>query len=236
MFNYIYFKELDSTNSYAKRNIQTLNNYDVIVADNQTSGRGRLSRTWHATSDSLTFSIVIKDKRVINDFSSLSLLSSVAIYNTLLKYVSNVSLKWPNDVIVNDKKICGILMEAVSSNELDSLILGIGININNDSFPQNINATSLHLETNKTFDKKVILKEFIANFEYLINENLNGNKTYLEIFRKNNYLLNKLVEANINNKKQIVLVKDILDDNRILVSYDNEEYALSTGELSFHKE
>lgn len=236
MFNYIYFKELDSTNSYAKRNIQTLNNYDVIVADNQTSGRGRLSRTWHATSDSLTFSIIIKDKRVINDFSSLSLLSSVAIYNTLLKYVSNVSLKWPNDVIVNDKKICGILMEAVSSNELDSLILGIGININNDSFPQNINATSLYLETNKTFDKKVILKEFIANFEYLINENLNGNKTYLEIFRKNNYLLNKLVEANINNKKQIVLVKDILDDNRILVSYDNEEYALSTGELSFHKE
>ena len=236
MFNYIYFQELDSTNSYAKRNIQTLNNYDVIVADNQTSGRGRLSRTWHATSDSLTFSIVIKDKRVINDFSSLSLLSSVAIYNTLLKYVSNVSLKWPNDVIVNDKKICGILMEAMSSNELDSLILGIGININNDSFPQNVNATSLYLETNKTFDKKVILKEFIENFEYLINENLNGNKTYLEIFRKNNYLLNKLVEANINNKKQIVLVKDILDDNRILVSYDDEEYALSTGELSFHKE
>ena len=218
MFNCIYFEELDSTNSYAKRNIDSLNNYDVIIANNQTSGRGRLSRKWHADNKSLTFSIVIKDTRIINDFASLSLLSAVAIYNTLIKYVPNVSLKWPNDVIVNNKKISGILMEAVSFNELSSLILGIGINVNNDFFPEGLDATSLYIELGHSINKDLILNDFLLNFDYLINENIKGNKIYLKTFRNNNYLLNKKVEANINNKMQTVIVKDILDDNRIVVA------------------
>lgn len=236
MFNYIYFEELDSTNSYAKKNIDSLNNYDVIIANNQTSGRGRLSRKWHADNKSLTFSIVIKDTRIINDFASLSLLSAVAIYNTLIKYVPNVSLKWPNDVIVNNKKISGILMEAVSFNELSSLILGIGINVNNDFFPKGLDATSLYIELGHSINKDLILNDFLFNFDYLINENIKGNKIYLKTFRNNNYLLNKKVEANINNKMQTVIVKDILDDNRIVVSIGKKDYALSTGELSFHKD
>ena len=236
MFNYIYFEELDSTNSYSKKNIDSLNNYDVIIANNQTSGRGRLSRKWHADNKSLTFSIVIKDTRIINDFASLSLLSAVAIYNTLIKYVPNVSLKWPNDVIVNNKKISGILMEAVSFNELSSLILGIGINVNNDFFPKGLDATSLYIELGHSINKDLILNDFLLNFDYLINENIKGNKIYLKTFRNNNYLLNKKVEANINNKMQTVIVKDILDDNRIVVSIGKKDYALSTGELSFHKD
>ena len=179
---------------------------------------------------------MIKDTRIINDFASLSLLSAVAIYNTLIKYVPNVSLKWPNDVIVNNKKISGILMEAVSFNELSSLILGIGINVNNDFFPKGLDATSLYIELGHSINKDLILNDFLLNFDYLINENIKGNKIYLKTFRNNNYLLNKKVEANINNKMQTVIVKDILDDNRIVVSIGKKDYALSTGELSFHKD
>ncbi|MGN1295944.1 MAG: biotin--[acetyl-CoA-carboxylase] ligase, partial [Bacilli bacterium] len=167
MFNILSFDELDSTNNYAKNNIAILNDGDVIFAKKQTAGRGRMNRAWSSSDGNLTFTIVIKEKFLLNKFDCLSLLSASAIFNVLSSYTSNVSIKWPNDVYVNDKKICGILLEGASSAEgLSYLIIGIGVNLNKKSFDEELKdkATSLYLQTNKCYDVIQILKQILKEF------------------------------------------------------------------------
>lgn len=230
-----HFEELDSTNTYCKNNIDQLNDLEIIECDYQTLGRGRMNRSFFATNDSLTFSIVYKNQFVLDHFDSLSLISAVAVYETLSKYTSNVSLKWPNDVLINGKKVSGILLESVSKDVFSNVILGIGVNINNSSFPEELNATSLYLETKQKFDKKVILDSILKSIDKHL-ENLKvNNLDYLKIFKEHNYLLNKDVYATIDNKEELVKIIDILDDNRLLVKVDDKVIKLSTGEITFHK-
>lgn len=234
-YNIINFDELPSTNTYAKENISSLKDHDVIVCDLQTGGRGRMNRSFFATRDSLTFSIVFKDQFILDNFSSLSLISAVAVFKTIQPFISKVDLKWPNDLLVNNKKICGILLEGISTNRLDSLILGIGININNEFFPEELNATSLYLESQRHFDKHQILNSICDEINKMLNDLKNDDRSYLKIFKENNYLLNKEVYATIGDEKKKVKVIDIQDDNSILVKADDQVLSLNTGEITFHK-
>lgn len=238
MFNIISFEELDSTNNYAKNNIAILNDGDVIFAKKQTNGRGRMNRAWSSASGNLTFTIVIKDKFLLSKFDSLSLLSSSAIFNVLSKYTSFVSIKWPNDVYIKDKKISGILLEGASTEEgLSYLLIGIGININISSFPLELQnkATSLFLETNVRYDVTEILRLFLKEFENLVSDLRNNKNTYLDIIRSHNYLLHKTAYAHFSSIEGEVKIIDIMDNNKLKVLYNDEIYELESGEITFHK-
>ena len=237
MFNVITFKELDSTNKYAKENIDSLNNYDVVLALNQTKGRGREKRVWVSSSSSLTFSIVIKDDNLDKMFSSLSLLSAASVYLGLSKYLKNgLSIKWPNDIYYKDKKICGILLEGVSySDSLKAVIIGIGINVNNNEEElTSLNATSLFLETSKKYNTDAVFNSVLVSFDMLYNELKLGKKSYYEIIKNNNYLKDKEAYAFIDKKKVKIKVLDVLDNDKLLVKNDDKLSELSTGEISFH--
>ena len=232
-FNIITLDKVDSTNKYCKDHIEELNHFDVVFSLNQTSGKGRNDRIWYSSLDSLTMSIVIKDDYLIDNFSSLSLLSASSVFNGLSKYLKNLSIKWPNDIYCGDKKISGILLESISFDRIIGLVIGIGININNRDIIVNDRLTSsLFLETNKLYSIEEIREEILNEFYKLIIDFKNGNKKYLEIVRDNNYLKGKIGHVNINNTYVEAKILNILDNNKLLVEYNNSTFQIDTDEIN----
>ena len=123
------FDELDSTNAYAKRNCSLLADKTVITANRQTAGRGRLDRKWLSQEGGLYFSLLLKPQKI--DFlPNLTQLMALCICEILRSLGAEAQLKWPNDILVNGEKICGILSEAVFTKKgFEGLILGVGLNV-----------------------------------------------------------------------------------------------------------
>lgn len=146
---------IDSTNSYLKKLLlkKNINDFTVVVSKHQTNGRGRNGNLWfNKPSLNLAFSVY---KRFIN-FSvnekfMLNIVSSVSVYEVLKKYkLNNLTIKWPNDIMTENKKIAGILIEnSVRGNKINHSVIGIGININQSQFLDLPNATSVFLESGK---------------------------------------------------------------------------------------
>lgn len=160
--NIFHFEEIDSTNTKAKEQLNTTPLPFIISANKQTHGRGRLGNTWVSDADSIyiTFTFDIS----LYELHFYPYLSALAVHRFLVqKYLRNVYVKWPNDLLVSSKKISGILIEVVDQ----AIIIGIGININQHSEyfeKSNINGTSFHIETGKFFDVNSLRKDFIVSF------------------------------------------------------------------------
>lgn len=167
MMNSIWLDSIDSTNSEALRHLPELLSGTVIVAREQTAGRGQRGNTWFTEpGQNLTFSIVLKDLKLpAAEAHLLNYLASVAVSEFLDGYGVRCSVKWPNDIFVGRSKICGILVEnSLSGGEVASSVIGIGININQKEFPQLSNATSLFRQTGKEYDIKECLDAFLRAF------------------------------------------------------------------------
>jgi len=232
MYKIIKFETLPSTNLYLKQNYQTLDEFTIITTDNQTNGKGRLNRTWNSKKDDLTFSILLKPNIDSSKLPLISLIAGASLCRVINKYIKS-KIKWPNDILVNNKKIAGILVEGVYSNKTEAIIVGIGLNVNSVEFPDDliIKATSLKKELNKYIDKEKILNKIIKEFIIIYNEFLHGNNIYLDIVRENNYLKNK--KAYINNNEVEIL--DI-DYNGNLIIKDQEEIKeIYYGEITLEK-
>ena len=233
------FNVIDSTSLYLKRSYKEHEDLTFVSALYQSHGKGRNDRKWDSKiGNNLLFSVLIKDESIINNFASLSILSAVSIFNVLKSLnIANVSIKWPNDVYVNDLKICGILLEGISfDNKLQALVLGIGLNVNEKDFASfNLtNATSICLVNKKEVDLSYI-KQLVYNS--LLTEILklkNNDTSYLEVFRKHNYLKDKEVYAYYLNNRVKVKVIDINEDNTLKVLYENNIINISSGEITFH--
>jgi len=156
-----HFPSLSSTNDQLKATGDAPE-FTCVVADEQTAGRGRRMRTWHSSpGDGLYLSVLLLPR--IDSFSKLPLTglwAAISVAETLIERgVAGVDIKWPNDVMVNDRKISGVLAEAVSAgSEPLRIILGVGVNLNHRSFPTELSstATSLAIETGE----RVPVEEF----------------------------------------------------------------------------
>ncbi len=149
---------VESTNDYAKKIASESENFTTILAKKQSKGKGRLNRRWESPEGGLWVSIILKP----NIFSSLlSLVSGLAVLKTLESYGICSRLKWPNDLLVSEKKICGILLEKSS----DSIIIGIGLNVN-ISHMDTENWTSMFAETKKRFNLEEVLGVLIDHMKY----------------------------------------------------------------------
>lgn len=166
---------IDSTNSYLKELSakQTVPNFTVVVAENQTNGRGQRGENWEVENGkNLTFSVLIKNVLLnAEEVFSLNVIVAVSLFQTFdhLK-IPNVSIKWANDILADKKKICGILIENQfkSTSEILSIV-GIGINVNQEIFINLPQATSLKKCTNQEFNKDEILLLFLNQFQNNIN-------------------------------------------------------------------
>lgn len=151
-----------------------LQNFTVVVAKQQTKGRGQLERKWVSEPNkNLTFSIFVKFNQLqITKNKYLNFAISLAIYDVLLsKKIVKTTIKWPNDLLSRNKKICGILIEnTFSGNSIKNSIVGIGLNVNQEIFPKfKPNATSLKLETGSEFNLNTLLNDILIAFQNKIN-------------------------------------------------------------------
>ena len=197
-YHSLHFNEIDSTNNYLKNSYRLLNNFTFVSADYQTNGKGRYDRSWNSNpGENLMFSFLIKDMMLLKESAIISLLTAVEVAKTLESYkIKDVSIKWPNDVLIGDKKVCGILAEAQLP---DYLVVGVGLNVNQKQFPSDLRrpATSLSASLNKD----VNVEELKNNLYLQLVNNLNRLDIgeYLTYFKEHNYLLNKRVRVLINN-------------------------------------
>jgi len=229
-YHLIHFKEIDSTNNYLKNSYKLLPNFTFVTADYQSKGRGRNERVWSSEEgQNLMFSFLVKDEVLIKKYSALSIISAIEVAKLLESYkFKDVSIKWPNDVFIGDKKVCGVLLEGQI---LEYLVIGIGLNVNQKVFPEGLRrpATSLSIEANKDFDINTIEKELFAN----IVNNLSSLKEdkYFDYFKDHNYLLNKRVKVMVNDQPFIGEVVGISANYFLQIKTSDMLLHIDSGEI-----
>ena len=189
----LWLDEADSTNRVLRERIPALDNLSIVAAVAQTAGRGQGSHTWYASpGENLTFSILYRfegDCRVAaSEVLFVTQLTTLAIRDYLLGHGIEARIKWPNDIWVADRKICGILIEnTLEEGFLRESIVGIGLNLNESGWPADLpNPVSLHELTGKRYDIRAELlrldKEIRRRFAQL--GSADGRKSLQEEFGK----------------------------------------------------
>lgn len=234
--NKIHFESIDSTNQYLKDHFKELNDFTFVSSDIQTAGRGRNNRKWMSNKGNLMFSLLIKDSFLISSFKQLSIISAYTVLQVLDEYgASNISIKWPNDVYVDGKKICGILLEAVSYNQIECLIIGVGVNVNQDQFEGDYIRQPISLK--QILNHEIDLESFKEKIYDQLIINLNKVKEGFDFYPRivtYDYLKGKEVYATLSNKKEKVKVININPDYSLKTVINNKEIDVQTGEISFH--
>ena len=229
-YHVVHFDEIDSTNNYLKNSYKLLNDFTFVTADYQSKGKGRNDRVWSSNKgENLMFSFLIKNPKLLKKYGALSLITAIEVAKLLEAYnFKEVKIKWPNDVFINDKKVCGILLEGQI---LEYLVIGVGLNVNQKIFPDGLRrpATSLSLEMNKSFDIKEIEKTLFSN---IVNDYVSLNEQpFLEYFRNHNYLLNKRVRVLINDEPFIGEVVGIDDNFYLQIKTRDMLLHIDSGEI-----
>lgn len=227
--NILHFDELDSTNTYAKKIADTLEGEGhVIITEKQLSGKGRLGRTWFSQNDKgIWMTIILRPQIDIFEVSKITQVAAAAVQNALSEINIKSMIKWPNDIIINDKKTCGILTEMNSEiDKINYVIVGIGINVNHDrsDFEDEISkiATSLKIETNQEIKRNILTAKILNNFEVLYKEFLNNNfHSTLDICKKNSYILGREINLIKNDSSVAALAVDITENGELTVKYDD---------------
>lgn len=170
------FKRVKSTNDTAAKLIrEKKKKYGCVYADSQAKGRGRQGKKWVSEMGNLFVSIFFPLKNNYPPFNEFSIISPVIISEVIKKFLGRkkISFKWPNDILVSGRKICGILQEVIDLDSNKFLIIGIGINIiSNPDIKSQYKATNIFFETNKKITTKEIIYPLIneyENFFYNIN-------------------------------------------------------------------
>lgn len=230
------FDEIDSTNLYLKEHYKELPDWTVVSANYQSQGRGRFNRTFEVEKGLGSIcSILLKEDFALNNFELLSILTGVAVAKTLEEYRLEPMIKWPNDVLLNGKKVSGILLEGVSIDKMEALIVGVGINVNQTSFDSELsNAISMQIASNKRYCVSAVREDFIINFCCIYEDFKKGSKEFLAYMRNHNYFKNKEVYALVNNEKRKIKVLDVLDNGHLLIEDNGKKIEMNSGELTFH--
>lgn len=171
---YIYFEEIDSTNAFAKQVALSKNEGAIILAEEQTRGKGRLGRIWSSNQgEGIYFTVILKPNMLPSDAVMMTQVAAAAVVTAIHDVLQcEAKIKWPNDIILGNKKVCGILTEL--SGEIESLnyiILGIGINVNQaeEDFPDELKdkATSIRQYLGKEISRKALLYGILDNLDKL---------------------------------------------------------------------
>ena len=165
------YDTIDSTNAQAKRLAEEgYGNGTLIVADHQEAGRGRRGRSWESPAGTtISMTLLLKPDINPNNASMITLVSALAVAKAITQLTGvPAGIKWPNDIVMNGKKVCGILTEmSAQFDYVNHIVVGIGINVNTESFPEEIKdmATSLRLETGKFISRAELIEAVWEQFE-----------------------------------------------------------------------
>ena len=196
-----YFKEVDSTNEVAKYLAKNgAEEGTIVISEIQNRGKGRRGKTWISPPGGVWMTIILRPDIIPSSAPQLTLVTGVAVAETLKKECKlDVGIKWPNDILIGNKKVCGILTEVNASiNKVNYVVVGIGIDMNVDVplFPPELQrgATSLKNELDTEINGALLVQKFLLEFENYYNEFKEGN--FPEILNKWR-LLSKTIGNNV---------------------------------------
>lgn len=238
----IWHETLDSTQEEVRRHISELANLSVTAAGYQTAGKGQRGNRWDsARGENLMFSILLKPgsdgipKIEARRQFIISMISSLAVRDALEEYGIGCRIKWPNDIYVGNKKICGMLIEnQLSGNMLASSIIGIGLNVNQTDFPSSLlNPTSMALRTGRSFKVEEVLDCVIKHFLKYLKEDAGAleNLYHNSLFRLEEYAdyVDTLTAAPLRGK-----IKGITEDALLILELpDGTVRHFSFKEISY---
>lgn len=231
--------EIDSTNVYAKSNLADIADKTIVCADKQSNGHGRFDRAWVDLGDGNIFmSLVLKPADTFNPvYANLTQYFSVVLCKLLEVYGLNTQIKWPNDVLIDGKKIAGILSETViQGNNFKGLVLGAGINLNarkdDLSLITDKQVTALNIEVGTFVDKNIFLDKLLESFFENYDEFLQKGFSMIE----NDYInracfLGKEISVKGFNDTFTGFAKSVNSEGELVLEKDNREFVLTMGDI-----
>lgn len=241
--NYLQVNSLDSvssTNVLAKQAaLSGAKEGKTFVASKQTSGKGRLGRTFLSKRGGVYFSIVLRPKNSIDAPLFITVAAAVAVAKAIEKISDKkCDIKWVNDIYINSKKVCGILTEGGfnSDGNLDYAVLGVGLNLFKPwgGFPSKLPlAGSVFSKKDKLFKKTITKEQFIAEFANIFFGFYNNleKKDFIAEYRSRSMLKNKEITYQKDNKEYKAIAKDIDENAHLIVESSGEIISLSYGEI-----
>jgi BirA family biotin operon repressor/biotin-[acetyl-CoA-carboxylase] ligase len=241
------YDKVDSTNNQAKDLIESsiaelklLKNDKLFVfaADSQLAGRGRRGHSWLSSDPaSMAVSFLFKPNSNTDKIPQITAAAALAVQDTFNFFDLKTVIKWPNDILVDHKKICGILSELVLNRKNEAfVVVGCGINLNNEFFASEIQAiaTSYYLEKNKKINKNIFLARLIEKIETHITNYFSGSReNIINKWKKRLNLTGKKIDFIHNGEKQTGFIKEVLDSGNLLVVLaDGREKELQSATTS----
>jgi len=212
--------EVGSTNDYAL-GLASKHTKAIVVARRQTNGRGRFRRQWFSDDSSLTASLLLFTNTPGFPHSSLVVhLAGLALSRAVDETVGlPTQIRWPNDIMLNDRKLAGILCEG----RRNSIAVGIGLNLNQDSLPEDLpDAVSLRMATGKQWDKLYLLENFLREMFTCIEKTAKGESTQvLADIKQRSATLHRRVEVRTLLRKHVGTVIDLDAEGRIVLRTDS---------------
>jgi biotin-[acetyl-CoA-carboxylase] ligase BirA-like protein len=226
------FNSIESTNTFAK-SLKDLpeNGIVVVCADKQTAGRGQRQNTFFSEAKGGIFASIVCPIEDITSHFNYNRAISLAIYDAVKSTcpAAQLSIKWPNDIYWDDKKLCGILLENIQQSSRHIVVgFGINVNITLKTFPQDIRdiATSLMIETGKNHSEHVLLRKILEWFwKYLALESAAAHLLYASRLYKKGF------DCEVNGQKGIFI--GVLEDGRMRLKTVDKEMFLSSGPVRF---
>ena len=224
------FTKIESTNDFARSLITEHKIYrGIVIADEQTKGRGRYGNKWNSPKGNLYFTVFFPILR--SNLKKIQFLVQLQIRNILNNYnIKNVSLKWPNDLYINNKKVCGILQESIILGKL-FLIIGIGINVKSSPKIKKYQTTYLNKETKK----KIILTELVDKlkkaFVSKIIDKKYSFKKIVKDWNKYAFNRNKFINFKLNNKIYKGIFRGINNNGALILEHNNQKDYFTHGSL-----
>lgn len=236
--SFIFLEEIDSTNKYSLNELDSSTpNGTLVIAEKQHKGRGRFDRIWYgAKYQNLTFSILLRPKTSeMKLLNLINLLSAVSIHISIDNlFQLNASLKWPNDMLINNKKLSGILIETKSSGEkISKLVLGIGINVNQTFFTGefHIPPTSLRNELKIIVEREKLLAEILNNFENLYTLLPKNREYILDYWRSKCKMIGDQIGIKQGEITKYGIFDDIDENGFLLLRTKDSVERISYGDL-----
>lgn len=240
--NIIHLDFVDSTNNEAKK-LAALGEKEgtLIISEEQTMGRGRIGRNWASPKyKGIWMSLILKPDINPMYVAKVTQIGAAAVCKALLEMNIKTLIKWPNDIVLNGKKVCGILTEmSAELNRVNYVIIGIGINVNTEEkdFSEEIRvmATSLKIEEGIHIERKELVAKILNNFEELYEEFLSNEsiKSSIKICRENSALIGKDIRVIKREEELKGKALDLNEDGRLIVQYeDGTIEEIISGEIS----
>jgi BirA family biotin operon repressor/biotin-[acetyl-CoA-carboxylase] ligase len=233
------FDSIDSTNTCAR----TMANAwapegTLVIAEFQTAGRGRLGRPWNSNADqNLTFSVVLRPGKETESMNLLPLLAGIAVANAIREVTGQEpECKWPNDILINGKKVCGILLEgALSDNGVDFVVAGIGMNVNQTEFPADLSAsaTSLRLICGREFNREEVLRTVLRHFEQLYQAEREEHFSSIpRLWVARSRMIGKTLEIHSNETTLAGTALRIAPDGGLVIATGSGEQTVYAGDVT----